>query len=116
MVASVWGRSAPGVRSGSSGTRDRGSVDHLATFGSAAGRTSSPARNTTRCAGAPMPIVPIPRSVRPAERCPPLVCAVNADRGLSSRLPEIEKAVATGTLSPAVAVDEIAQALSVRRP
>ncbi len=41
---------------------------------------------------------------------------IHADRGLSSRLPEIEKAVAAGTLSPAVAVDEIAQALGVRRP
>ena len=41
---------------------------------------------------------------------------IRTDRGLSSRLPEIEKAVAAGTLSPAVAVDEIAQALGVRRP
>ncbi len=32
---------------------------------------------------------------------------IRADRALSKRLPDIEKEVATGTLSPAVAVDEI---------
>ena len=39
---------------------------------------------------------------------------IRADRALSTRLPEIEKAVAAGTLSPALAVDEILQALGLK--
>jgi LAO/AO transport system kinase len=38
---------------------------------------------------------------------------IQSDRALRARLPQIEKAVAAGTLSPAMAVDEIAQALGV---
>jgi len=40
---------------------------------------------------------------------------IHSDRALRSRLPRIEGDVAAGTLSPAVAVDEIAQALGVAR-
>jgi LAO/AO transport system kinase len=39
---------------------------------------------------------------------------IRADRALSARLPEIEKAVAAGTLSPALAVDEISRALGLK--
>jgi LAO/AO transport system kinase len=39
---------------------------------------------------------------------------IRADRALSTRLPEIEKAVAAGTLSPALAVDEISRALGLK--
>jgi LAO/AO transport system kinase len=40
---------------------------------------------------------------------------IHSDRSLRARLPQIEKAVAAGTLSPAMAVDEIAQALGIAR-
>jgi LAO/AO transport system kinase len=39
--------------------------------------------------------------------------ALNTDAKLKARLPAIEKAVAEGTLAPALAVEEIAQALGV---
>jgi LAO/AO transport system kinase len=39
---------------------------------------------------------------------------IRADRALSTRLPEIEKAVVAGTLSPALAVDEISRALGLK--
>jgi LAO/AO transport system kinase len=39
---------------------------------------------------------------------------IRADRALSTRLPEIEKAVAAGTLSPAVAIEEISRALGLK--
>jgi LAO/AO transport system kinase len=38
---------------------------------------------------------------------------IRSDKNLHARLPEIEKAVSAGSLSPALAVDEIAQALGV---
>ena len=38
---------------------------------------------------------------------------IRSDRALGKRLPQIEAAVAAGTLSPAVAVDEMAQALGL---
>ena len=38
---------------------------------------------------------------------------IRSDKKLHARLPEIEKAVSAGSLSPALAVDEIAQALGV---
>jgi LAO/AO transport system kinase len=38
---------------------------------------------------------------------------IRSDKKLHARLPEIEKAVSAGSLSPAVAVDEIAQALGL---
>jgi LAO/AO transport system kinase len=38
---------------------------------------------------------------------------LRADRTLKARLPELEADVAAGRLSPAVAADEIAQALGV---
>ena len=38
---------------------------------------------------------------------------IRSDRKLHARLPEIEKAVSAGSLSPALAVDEIAQTLGV---
>ncbi len=41
---------------------------------------------------------------------------IQADRGLRARLPQIESAVAAGTLSPALAVDEITQALGLAQP
>jgi LAO/AO transport system kinase len=40
---------------------------------------------------------------------------IRTDRALGARLPQIEAAVAAGTLSPAVAVNEIAQALGLAR-
>ncbi|MGZ5895633.1 MAG: methylmalonyl Co-A mutase-associated GTPase MeaB [Xanthobacteraceae bacterium] len=40
---------------------------------------------------------------------------IRSDRALGTRLPQIEAAVAAGTLSPAVAVDDIAQALGLTR-
>ena len=38
---------------------------------------------------------------------------IRSDRKLHARLPEIEAAVSAGRLSPALAVDEIAQALGI---
>ena len=40
---------------------------------------------------------------------------IRTDRALSKHLPEIEAAVAAGTLSPAVAVNDISQALGLAR-
>ena len=52
-VATHSGSAASGPRSGSSGTRDRGSVDHRCASSAASGRTSGPVRQIARSATAP---------------------------------------------------------------